>query len=118
MINRLVREMRKATQVRNEDNQVMQLVRFILGGIGWTPLFLGIRGLPNALFYLLCRICRTSQLTTKDRSYSKLAPTKPPQLNNNQRYSNMSWLPKTSEKYRFSLNRPAVTGVTGEFRSS
>jgi len=42
MINLLVGEMRKVTQVREEDNEVMQLVKFILGGIGWTLLYLGI----------------------------------------------------------------------------
>lgn len=51
MINQLVREMGKATQVRTEDNEVMQLVRFILGGIGWTLLFLGI-GVYLLLYFI------------------------------------------------------------------
>ncbi|MDA7843777.1 hypothetical protein N9A16_01095 [Pontimonas sp.] len=34
MINLLVGEMGKVTQIREEDNEVMQLVKFILGGIG------------------------------------------------------------------------------------
>jgi hypothetical protein len=82
MMNHLVRQMGEATQVRSEGNEIMQLVRFILGGVGWTLLFLGIRSLPNALFHSLCRICGISQLATKDSSCSKLAPTKTPQLNN------------------------------------
>ena len=42
MINLLVGEMGKVTQIREEDNEVMQLVKFILGGIGWTLLYMGI----------------------------------------------------------------------------
>ena len=42
MINLLVGEMGKITQIREEDNEVMQLVKFILGGIGWTLLYMGI----------------------------------------------------------------------------
>ena len=42
MINLLVGEMGKVTQIRDEDNEVMQLVKFILGGIGWTLLYMGI----------------------------------------------------------------------------
>ena len=41
-INLLVGEMGKVTQIREEDNEVMQLVKFILGGIGWTLLYMGI----------------------------------------------------------------------------
>ena len=42
MINLLVGEMGKVTQIREEDNEVMQLVKFILGGMGWTLLYMGI----------------------------------------------------------------------------
>ena len=42
MINLLASEMGKVTQIREEDNEVMQLVKFILGGIGWTLLYMGI----------------------------------------------------------------------------
>ena len=42
MINLLASEMGKATQIREEDNEVMQLVKFILGGIGWTLFYMGI----------------------------------------------------------------------------
>jgi hypothetical protein len=42
MINLLMGEMGKVTQIREEDNEVMQLVKFILGGIGWTLLYMGI----------------------------------------------------------------------------
>ena len=42
MINLLVGEMGKVTQIREEDNEVMQLEKFILGGIGWTLLYMGI----------------------------------------------------------------------------
>ena len=42
MINLLVGEMGKVTQIREEDNEVMQLVKFVLGGIGWTLLYMGI----------------------------------------------------------------------------
>ena len=42
MLNLLVGEMGKVTQIREEDNEVMQLVKFILGGIGWTLLYMGI----------------------------------------------------------------------------
>ena len=42
MINLLGGEMGKVTQIREEDSEVMQLVKFILGGIGWTLLYMGI----------------------------------------------------------------------------
>ena len=42
MINLLASEMGKVTQIREEDNEVMQLVKFILGGIGWTLFYMGI----------------------------------------------------------------------------
>ena len=42
MINLLASEMGKVTQIREEDNEVMQLVKFVLGGIGWTLLYMGI----------------------------------------------------------------------------
>jgi len=55
MINHLVSEMGKATQVREEDNEVMQLVKYILGGIGCTVLFLGIGGylILYLIFYVV-----------------------------------------------------------------
>jgi len=55
--------MGKATQIREEGNEVIQLVKYILGGIGWTVLFLG-RSIPDPLFNFLCRIRRISQLKT------------------------------------------------------
>ena len=42
IINLLASEMGKVTQIREEDNEVMQLVKFILGGIGWTLFYMGI----------------------------------------------------------------------------
>ena len=60
MINLLVGEMGKVTQIREEDNEVMQLVKFILGGIGWTLFVHGDRRLPDSLPDLLCRIRRIS----------------------------------------------------------
>ena len=56
MINLLVGEMGKVTQIREEDNEVMQLVKFILGGIGWTLLYMGIGVylILYLIFYVVC----------------------------------------------------------------
>jgi hypothetical protein len=51
VIAQLVSEMGKVTPIREEDNEVMQLVKFILGGIGWTTFFLGI-GVYLILYFI------------------------------------------------------------------
>jgi len=51
MINQLVGEMGKLTQIRQDDHEIMQLTKYILGGLGWTILFLGI-GIHLIMYFI------------------------------------------------------------------
>ena len=42
MIEQLISEMGNFTQVREDENPVMQLGRFVLGGIGWLLVAMAI----------------------------------------------------------------------------